>query len=287
MIATRRAVLAGAGAGLIAGPLSAQDRNALPLALNGAWRQGGYALGRTAPGALVFVDGEALTTASAAGLFVIGFDRDAGPGARIEVRSADGARSARRALDIAPYAFPSTSVNGLPPSTVEPSDPALLARIQREIALKTEGFASRIDADDFKDGFVWPLDSYRVSSAWGAQRILNGTPARPHYGIDLAAPQGSVIRAPRRRPHRLRPPRHAFRGRPDPDRPRPGADHLLSAPVAAGRAAGPARAARRSAGPRRHDRPRDGPHLCWRMKWRDRNLDPSLMVGAQAPKTLA
>ena len=94
MIATRRAVLAGAGAGLIAGPLSAQERNALPLALNGAWRQGGYALGRTAPGALVFVDGEALTTASAAGLFVIGFDRDAGPGARIEVRSADGARSA-------------------------------------------------------------------------------------------------------------------------------------------------------------------------------------------------
>jgi len=23
-----------------------------------------------------------------------------------------------------------------------------------------------------------------------------------------------------------------------------------------------------------------GPHLCWRMKWRDRNLDPSLMVTA-------
>ncbi len=26
-----------------------------------------------------------------------------------------------------------------------------------------------------------------------------------------------------------------------------------------------------------------GPHLCWRMKWRDRNLDPSLMVAAWAP----
>ena len=23
-----------------------------------------------------------------------------------------------------------------------------------------------------------------------------------------------------------------------------------------------------------------GPHLCWRMKWRDRHLDPSLMVAA-------
>ena len=51
----------------------AEDRNALPLALNGAWRQGGYAFGRTAPRALIFVDGEALTHASARGLFIVGF----------------------------------------------------------------------------------------------------------------------------------------------------------------------------------------------------------------------
>ena len=25
-----------------------------------------------------------------------------------------------------------------------------------------------------------------------------------------------------------------------------------------------------------------GPHLCWRMKWRDRNLDPMLLVGVKA-----
>jgi murein DD-endopeptidase MepM/ murein hydrolase activator NlpD len=30
-----------------------------------------------------------------------------------------------------------------------------------------------------------------------------------------------------------------------------------------------------------------GPHLCWRLKWRDRNLDPSLLVGARAPRRLA
>ena len=57
-------------------------------------------------------------------------------------------------------------------------------------------FASRADADDFRSGFAWPLDSYRVTSRWGSQRVLNGTPARPHYGIDLAAPAGSPIRAP-------------------------------------------------------------------------------------------
>ena len=26
-----------------------------------------------------------------------------------------------------------------------------------------------------------------------------------------------------------------------------------------------------------------GPHLCWRMKWRKRNLDPTLLVGVVAP----
>ena len=63
--------------------------SALPLAMNGAWRQGGYALGRTAPRALIFVDGEALSTASADGLFIVGFDRDAA--GEVEIEARDGA----------------------------------------------------------------------------------------------------------------------------------------------------------------------------------------------------
>ncbi len=286
MRATRRALLAGAGAGLVAGRQAfARGGDALAMALNGAWRQGGYAFGRTAPGALIFVDGEALTTASAAGLFVIGFDRDAGASARIEARA--GGRSARRILDIAPFAFPSTRVDGLPPATVEPSDPALLDRIQHELALKTEGFASRIDADDFRDGFIWPLDAYRISSAWGAQRILNGTPARPHYGVDLAAPQGSVIRAPADgRIVFVRPDMHFEGGLTLIDHGQgliTGYLHQSRLDVELGRRVRRGDPLGRVGMTGRAT----GPHLCWRMKWRDRNLDPSLMVGAQAPNALA
>jgi murein DD-endopeptidase MepM/ murein hydrolase activator NlpD len=282
---SRRALLTGAGASLIAAPLAAQNRSGPPLVLNGVWRQGGYAMGRTAPRALIFVDGEALTTASAAGLFVIGFDRDAAAGVQIEARSGD--RSTNRSLDIAPYAFPSTSVDGLPPSTVEPSDPALLTRIQQEIALKTEGFASRIDDDDFRSGFIWPLETYRVSSAWGAQRILNGTPARPHYGIDLAAPQGSVIRAPADgRIAFVRPDMHFEGGLTLIDH----GQGLISCYLHQSRLD-----VQQGQRVRRGDPlgrvgmtgRATGSHLCWRMKWRDRNLDPSLMVGAHAPETLA
>jgi murein DD-endopeptidase MepM/ murein hydrolase activator NlpD len=271
----RRGLLAGSAALLAAGAARAQTASP-DLDLTGRFVQGGHAIGRTWPRALVFVDGESLTAASADGWFIVGFDREAPGSVEIEVRS-DG-RSARRVLDVARGTFPSTVVNGLPPSTVEPSDPALLARIRDEVALKTEGFASRTDADSFRDGFVWPLETYRVTSRWGAQRVLNGTPARPHYGIDLAAPQGSAIRAPAAGRVTLAQPALHFEG---------GLvliDHgqgLITAylhqsrlevrqgqELMRGELIGRVGMTGRAT----------GPHLCWRMKWRDRNLDPSLLV---------
>ena len=282
MRVSRRGLILGAGAASLAGPSLAQTSDG--LALSGRMIQGGFAMGRTWPRAMVFVDGEALTTASAAGLFVVGFDRDAPPSVQIEVR--DRARIAHRTLAIAPGTFPSTRVNGLPPSTVTPTDPALLARIQQEVALKTEGFASRTDADDFRSGFAWPLASYRITSRWGSQRVLNGTPARPHYGIDLAAPAGTPILAPADGLVTLARPGLHFEG---------GLtliDHgqglitaylhqsridvLSGQRVRRGDVIGRIGATGRAT----------GPHLCWRMKWRDRNCDPSLMIGQSAPTNL-
>ena len=273
MILNRRSVVIGSGALLAAGSAQAQDDG---LTLAGRFVQGGHALGRTWPRALIFVDGESLTAASADGVFIVGFDREAAGSVQIEARLGD--RTARRTLDIAPGQFPSTSVNGLPPSTVEPSDPELLARIQREIVIKTEGFASRIDADHFRDGFDWPLEGFRVTSRWGSQRVLNGTPARPHYGIDLAAPQGTVIRAPAAGRVTLAQPGLHFEG---------GLvliDHgqgLITAYLHQSRidvVAGQDLSRGEPVGRVGMTGRATGPHLCWRMKWRDRNLDPSLLV---------
>ena len=273
MILNRRSVVIGSGALLAAGSAQAQDDG---LTLTGRFVQGGHALGRTWPRALIFVDGESLTAASADGVFIVGFDREAAGSVQIEARLGD--RTARRILDIAPGQFPSTSVNGLPPSTVEPSDPELLARIQREIVIKTEGFASRIDADHFRDGFDWPLEGFRVTSRWGSQRVLNGTPARPHYGIDLAAPQGTVIRAPAAGRVTLAQPGLHFEG---------GLvliDHgqgLITAYLHQSRidvVAGQDLSRGEPVGRVGMTGRATGPHLCWRMKWRDRNLDPSLLV---------
>lgn len=274
MILSRRGLVIGSGALLAAGPTRARDDARLDL--TGRFVQGGHAIGRTWPRALIFVDGESLTAASAEGWFIIGFDRDAPDSVRIEARL-DG-RNARRTLQIAPGRFPSTRVNGLPPSTVEPSDPELLARIRQEVVLKTEGFASRTDADHFRDGFDWPLETFRVTSRWGSQRVLNGTPARPHYGIDLAAPQGTVVRAPAAGQVTLAQPGLHFEG---------GLvliDHgqgLISAYLHQSRLEVTAGQALRRGDPIGRvgmTGRATGPHLCWRMKWRDRNLNPSLLV---------
>jgi murein DD-endopeptidase MepM/ murein hydrolase activator NlpD len=276
----RQLLIGGALAGLTPTAAWAPSAGRTPasdaLLLTGRFVQGGHVIGRTWPRALIFVDGESLNTASADGTFIVGFDRDAPGSVQIESRL-DG-RSAMRTLTIAPGQFPESRIDGLPPSTIEPSDPALLARIQREVALKTEGFASRIDADHFSNGFIWPLENFRVTSRWGSQRVLNGTPARPHYGIDLAAPQGTPIRAPADGRVTLAQPGLHFEG---------GLvliDHgqgLITAYLHQSRID-----VRQGQNVRRGDPigrvgitgRATGPHLCWRMKWRDRNLDPSLMV---------
>ncbi|WP_339915176.1 peptidoglycan DD-metalloendopeptidase family protein [uncultured Brevundimonas sp.] len=276
MTASRRGLLIGGTAAMVAGPVLARAEDS--LSLSGAFVQGGHAIGRTWPGALIFVDGEALTTASADGVFIVGFDRDQSGSVEVRARAPSG--ESRRVIDIAPVTFPSTRVDGLPSTTITPSDPVLLARIRREVELKTEGFASRTDADHFRDGFVWPLETFRISSRWGSQRILNGTPARPHYGIDLAAPRGTPIRAPAAGLVTLSQPDLHFEG---------GLvllDHgqgLITAylhqsriDVQAGQTVRRGDIIGRVGMTGRAT----GPHLCWRMKWRDRNLDPSLLVRA-------
>ncbi|ADL01535.1 M23 family metallopeptidase [Brevundimonas subvibrioides] len=282
MIPSRRGLVLGAGATVLSSPALSRQRPE-DLVLSGRLIQGGFVMGRTWPRAMIFVNGEALTTASARGVFIIGFDRDAAPYVQLEARFRN--RRAHRTLSIVSGAFPSSRINGLPPSTVEPTDPALLERIQQEIALKTEGFASRADADDFRAGFIWPLDRYRVTSRWGSQRILNGTPARPHYGIDLAAPAGSPIRAPADGLVTFARPGMHFEG---------GLtliDHgqgLITAYLHQSRIdVLPTQRIRRGdvIGAVGMTGRATGPHLCWRMKWRDRNCDPSLMVAQSATET--
>ena len=273
---TRRAVVAALPfATGFAGPV----RAAAPgLKLFGAFVQGGYAIGLTAPGALVDVDGQVQTTAATDGWFVIGFDRDAPPQSLITITTADG--SATHQALIAPGDFDVQRIDGLPPDQVTPTDPALLERLAAETARKAVGFASLADLEGFREGFILPVVGARRSARFGGQRILNGEPKRPHFGVDLAAPVGTAVRAPAAAQVCFAETGLHFEG---------GLlllDHgqgLITAYLHLSKilveTGAYVRQGQRVAQTGKEGRA-TGPHLCWRMKWRGRNLDPSLLVGA-------
>lgn len=247
----------------------------------GRYRQGGFAIGRTSPRATVVLDGEIVGTASADGWFFVGFDRDAAPTAELRVDDAGG--SATHRLDIVPGDFDIQRIGGLPDNQVEPSDPVLLERIKREGALKAAAQDSRWDGDAFKDGFIAPLEAWRLSARFGGQRILNGVPKRPHYGADLAAPAGRPIRAPAAGLVTLAEPSLHFEG---------GLtmiDHgqgLTSFYLHQSRLdvrAGQTVTRGQTIGAVGMTGRATGPHVCWRLKWRGRNLDPMLLNGFSWP----
>lgn len=250
----------------------------LTLRCAGAFTQGGLALCRTLPGAAISVDGVASGEADGAGWAVIGFTREHGPEARVAA-GANGAE-AFQVLAIAPREFDIQRVNGLPPGTVNPpQDPETQARIARDAALKRNAFTSIANLEGWLDGFILPVNG-TVTGRWGNQRVLNGEPRDPHFGYDIAAAEGAPVRAPASGVVTLAHPDMYFEG---------GLvfiDHGLGLTtmylhmsrldvavgdrVTQGQIIGAVGARGRAT----------GPHLCWRMKWRDRQLDPSVAVEA-------
>jgi len=160
--------------------------------LDGEAVQGGLLFGLSSPGSQVLLDGAEIMVA-ADGRFVIGFDRDETGERTLLVREPDGAERTL-ILAVAPREYAIERVDGLPPSTVTP-DPEALERIRLEAEMVESARARRDPRTDYAEGFSWPAGG-RISGVYGSQRILNGEPRRPHYGLDIAAPTGSPVFAP-------------------------------------------------------------------------------------------
>ena len=162
------------------------------LELQGKAVQGGLMFGQALPGSRVQLDG-AEVMVSPEGRFVLGFGRDE-TGTRTLQITEPGGGAVRRELAVEPREYRIERVDGLPPKTVTP-DPESLERI-REDARKIRAARALRDArTDYAAGFEWPA-SGRISGVYGSQRILNGEPRRPHFGVDVAAPTGTPVFAP-------------------------------------------------------------------------------------------
>lgn len=248
----------------------------LHLNCKGVKVQGGAVLCKTLPFTSVEIEGIS-TISNKFGIVVIGFDRDAPATETIKATSQNG-KELNLTFNIAPREYAISRIDGLPPSQVSTFTDAQLVRIRASSARKKVGFASREQTLWFEDGFDYPLREFTKTSPFGAQRILNGEAKKPHYGVDIAAPVGTPIYAPA----------DGVVSMADDDLYFEGAmvliDHgqgLISMylhmsaidvkpgqEVKRGEKIGEVGSKGRST----------GPHLCWRLKWRNRHLDPELLT---------
>ena len=145
------------------------------------------------PGSAVEFEGEAVRV-SKDGWFLVGFGRDAPPTAQLVVVFPDGRRE-RQELTVERREYAIQRIDGLPPGKVTPRSDEDIARIMAEIRLTKQARAIDDPRTDFLSGFRWPIKGV-ISGVYGSQRILNGEPRRPHFGIDIAAPTGTRVAAP-------------------------------------------------------------------------------------------
>ena len=166
--------------------------SAPPMELSGVLSQGALVMGQTMPGVKVYLSGAPIKV-TPTGHFVIGFGRD-DAAAQILEWQLDGQPRVRRELTLAQRSYDIQRVEGVPQETVTP-DPSMLARIEAEARLVNQARANVFVHEHFLQQFIPPMEA-RISGVYGSQRFYNGTPKRPHFGVDYAAPVGTPVYAP-------------------------------------------------------------------------------------------
>ena len=246
--------------------------------LTGSAIQGGLIFGQTAPGSNISLDGTVISI-SADGRFVIGFDRDESGNRELQITLPDG-KVLRESMTVRSREYAIERVDGLPPATVTP-DPAALERIREDARMVSTARQHRDKQAYYANGFTWPAKG-RISGVYGSQRVLNGEPRRPHYGLDIAAPEGTDVYAPADGLVTLTHPDLYFSGGTIILDHGQGLSssflHLSEILVEAGSFVKQGELIARIGATGRAS----GPHLDWRMNWLDRRVDPQPLVASSS-----
>ena len=162
------------------------------LRLSGTMTQGGVVTG-TAPADTVSLRlGEEVVPVDADGRFLIAFDRDAAPTARLTAALANG-RTIEKSLIIAPRAWRIERINA--PMRPTKSTEAFLALRKPELAQIAAARKLNTDAKGWRQRFIWPAMG-RISGLFGSQRVYQGQPGAYHSGVDVAGVTGTPVVAP-------------------------------------------------------------------------------------------
>ena len=165
--------------------------NSFYLEFKGKFEQGSFILGKTKPEAKVFIDNKQIRV-SKDGFFAFGLDRDRKNNVLVKIIINKEIKELEKKVLKRDYKI--QRIDGLPPKQVTPP-PEVYEKIKKDNFLIGKARKIDSDIDFFRNEFIYPIDKYIITGVYGSQRILNGKPRRPHYGIDFHAPEGTPVKA--------------------------------------------------------------------------------------------
>ncbi len=160
------------------------------IEFEGKFIQGHYIIGTTNPSAKIIIDNKEVKV-SKDGFFVFGIDRDRKFDLTItKIQNGIKEKIIKKVLK---RKYNIQRIDGLEESKVTPPE-SVYNRIKEENKKIGKARAINSDLTFFKKQFIMPVDGI-ISGVYGSQRILNGKPKWPHYGIDIAAKKGTMIKS--------------------------------------------------------------------------------------------
>ena len=158
---------------------------------NGKFIQGHYIIGKTDPNSIVTID-KIKVKVSKDGYFAFGLDRERKYDVVIKIEKDGNINKIIKKVKKRKYNI--QRIDGLEEKKVTPPE-EVYVRIKNENKLIAKAREINSDLDFFKDKFILPLENAIITGVYGSQRILNGKPRWPHYGIDFAGDLGTPIKA--------------------------------------------------------------------------------------------
>ena len=164
--------------------------NSFAIEFNGKFIQGHFIIGKTEPNSKIII-GKKEVKVSKDGYFVFGIDRDRK--FDVLVTKIKEGKKEKIIKKVFKRKYKIQRIDGLPENKVTPPE-EVYKRIKDENYRIGEARAINSNLIFFKNKFIMPVNGI-VTGVYGSQRILNGKPRWPHYGIDIAAKQGTKIKA--------------------------------------------------------------------------------------------
>jgi murein DD-endopeptidase MepM/ murein hydrolase activator NlpD len=168
------------------------DFETIQVTLKGNFIQGGLVKGNIFPNKVIKFEDKILLK-DTNGNFVFGFGRDYKENSYLEVKISEK-KWLKRSFKIKNKTYNTQIINGLQKKMVTPPK-SFYDRIKKENKSIKLIRNLNTEVNFIFQEFVLPITGI-VTGVFGSQRILNGKPRRPHYGIDIAAPKGTPVIAP-------------------------------------------------------------------------------------------